>query len=162
MSDPRIKRTRDKLGDALIELLRGRPFDAITVQDVLDKAQVGRSTFYAHFKDKQDLLISDYEGFLEAFAGSAPSDGRVLRVRELLAHVRQEHALWDKLAEAGLLADFLELAEACFARGIESRLAPQTPYRPMKARALSAALVSLLRQWKATPQELDDFFHTLV
>lgn len=162
MSDPRIKRTRDKLGDAMIDLLRERPFDTITVQDVLDKAQVGRSTFYAHFKDKHDLLVSDYENFLEAFAGADPKDGRVLLVRELLAHVREQHVLWGKLEEAGLLADFLELAEASFARGIESRLAPGTPHRSMKARALSAALLSLLRHWKATPQELDDFFHTLL
>jgi hypothetical protein len=70
--------------------------------------------------------------------------------------------LWDNLEKAGLLADFLELAEASFARAIESRLAPETPHRPMKARALSAALLSLLRHWKATPQELDDFFHALI
>jgi AcrR family transcriptional regulator len=162
MSDPRIKRTRDKLGDALIELLRDQPFDAITVQHVLDKAQVGRSTFYAHFKDKQDLFVSDYEDFLESFARRAPDDGRVFLVRELFAHVHEERALWGKLEEAGLLADFLALAEACFARGIESRLAPDTPHRSMKARALSAALLALVRQWKGTPHELDDFFHTLV
>ena len=156
------KRTRDKLGDALIELLRDQPFDAITVQDVLDKAQVGRSTFYAHFKDKQDLFVSDFEDMLEALANRQPGDGRVFVVREFCSHLREQHALWRRLEEAGLLRDFLDLAEACFARGIESRLAPETPYRAMKARALSAALISLLQQWQGTPEELDDFFHTLI
>ncbi|TMA73517.1 MAG: helix-turn-helix transcriptional regulator [Deltaproteobacteria bacterium] len=43
--DRRIRRTRDRLGDALIELLKEKGFDAFTVQDVLDRAQVARSTF---------------------------------------------------------------------------------------------------------------------
>jgi AcrR family transcriptional regulator len=58
-----VRRTRDALGDALVALITERPFDAITVQDVLDRAGVSRSTFYTHYRDKNDLLLSDVEEF---------------------------------------------------------------------------------------------------
>ena len=63
--DRRVRRTRDKLGDALVELLVQKSFDEITVQDVLDRAGVSRSTFYSHFSDKNDLFFSDSDEFLE-------------------------------------------------------------------------------------------------
>jgi len=57
-TDARVRRTRDALGDALVALMQEKPFETITVQDVLDRAHVGRSTFYAHFVDKDDLLMA--------------------------------------------------------------------------------------------------------
>jgi AcrR family transcriptional regulator len=50
-TDARVRRTRDALGDALIALMQEKPFDTITVQDVLDRAHVSRSTFYSHYSD---------------------------------------------------------------------------------------------------------------
>ena len=47
-ADPRVKRTRDALGGALLSLIGEKPFAEITVQDVLDRANVSRSKFYAH------------------------------------------------------------------------------------------------------------------
>lgn len=46
--DLRVRRTRDALGSALIQLIQEKPINDITVQDVLDRAGVGRSTFYLH------------------------------------------------------------------------------------------------------------------
>src|SRR5512138_3309001 len=66
--DARVRRTRDALGDALVGLMQEKPFEAITVQDVLDRAKVGRSTFYVHYSDKDDLLMSDAEEFFEAIS----------------------------------------------------------------------------------------------
>src|SRR4051794_24642300 len=66
--DRRVRRTRDRLGDALVELLIQKPFDDITVQEVLDRAGVSRSTFYTHFRDKNDLFLSDSDEFLEGMA----------------------------------------------------------------------------------------------
>ncbi len=67
-TDARVRRTRDALGDALIALMQEKPFDTITVQDVLDRAHVSRSTFYTHYSDKDDLLMSDAEEFFEALS----------------------------------------------------------------------------------------------
>ena len=64
-TDPRIQRTREVLGDALIGLIQEKSFDSITVQHVLDRAGVSRSTFYQHYRDKEDLFISDVEEFCQ-------------------------------------------------------------------------------------------------
>ena len=54
--DPRIKRTRNLILEALGDLLAEKSFEAISVQDITAKAQINRATFYSHFEDKYDLL----------------------------------------------------------------------------------------------------------
>jgi AcrR family transcriptional regulator len=54
--DPRITRTRQLLRRALLELMKEKSFQAITIQDIADRATVNRVTFYAHFQDKYALL----------------------------------------------------------------------------------------------------------
>lgn len=60
-TDRRVRRTRRILRDALVALVVERGYDRITVQDVLDRADVGRSTFYAHFRDKDALFLSCFD-----------------------------------------------------------------------------------------------------
>jgi AcrR family transcriptional regulator len=54
--DPRVKRTRRLILQAFGDLLAEKSFDAVSVQDVTDRAQINRATFYAHFQDKYELL----------------------------------------------------------------------------------------------------------
>src|SRR5262245_39305843 len=56
--DRRVGKTRKALKEALTDLILERGYEAATVQDVIDRADVGRSTFYAHFNDKDDLLMA--------------------------------------------------------------------------------------------------------
>lgn len=56
--DRRIGRTRRLLQDALIDLMVEKGYEDVTVQDIIDRANVGRSTFYAHYSDKRELLVS--------------------------------------------------------------------------------------------------------
>src|SRR5438105_4881883 len=60
-SDRRSQRTRQLISDALVSLLLEQRYADLTIQDILDRANVGRSTFYAHYQDKDDLLISTIE-----------------------------------------------------------------------------------------------------
>lgn len=55
--DRRVQRTRNMLYDALLDLMIEKGYEAITVQDIIDRANVGRSTFYSHFFDKEQLLL---------------------------------------------------------------------------------------------------------
>lgn len=61
-ADRRVRRTRRILAEALIGLILERGYERITVQDILDRADIGRSTFYAHFRDKEALLLSCFDG----------------------------------------------------------------------------------------------------
>jgi AcrR family transcriptional regulator len=59
--DRRSARTRAMLQDALISLIRKKRYEAITIKDICDAADVGRSTFYAHYTSKDDLKRSGLE-----------------------------------------------------------------------------------------------------
>ena len=61
LEDRRIQKTRQILQAAIVELIVEKGFDAITVQNILDKANIGRSTFYAHYQDKGELLHSCFD-----------------------------------------------------------------------------------------------------
>ena len=176
--DARVRRTRDQLGQALIALIVEKPINDVTVQDVLDRAGVGRSTFYLHYRDKDDLLVSQLEMFLE-FMSTALSvrndkSNRVAPVAEMFEHIGNQNKLYRVLSDSGHLKDFFDLAEGYFACGIERRLKEsgrlaKVPQRELAARAsaLSGSLLSLLRWWldrgeKESPQEMDDMFHRMV
>ena len=58
MADRRVNRTRKALKEALADLILEKGYESVTVQDIIDRADVGRSTFYAHFVDKDDLLMA--------------------------------------------------------------------------------------------------------
>lgn len=55
-TDRRAERTQERLLDALVSLLMERGYERLTIQNLLDRAGVGRATFYAHFQNKEDLL----------------------------------------------------------------------------------------------------------
>ncbi len=56
--DRRVGKTRRALKEALTDLIFEKGYEAVTVQDVIDRADVGRSTFYAHYLDKDDLMTA--------------------------------------------------------------------------------------------------------
>jgi AcrR family transcriptional regulator len=73
--DPRTKRTRELLLKSFRELLAEKSFEAITVQDVTDRATVNRATFYSHFEDKYDLLEQAFaEMFKQALHKNLPPE----------------------------------------------------------------------------------------
>ncbi len=176
--DQRVRRTRDRLGDAMMALLQEKSFDDITVQDVLERAGVSRSTFYTHYRDKNDLFLSDAEDFFEmmatALSRQRENSDRVAPVRELFAHIAEVRPLYDALIASGRSDDLLQLGQGHFARGIEQRFrdvprAATIPanHRSALAHALSGSLFSLLTWWvhhsmPASPDEMDQLFHQLV
>jgi AcrR family transcriptional regulator len=60
--DRRIQRTQQLLRGALLSLIQEKGFEALSVRDIIDRANVGRATFYAHFDNKEDLLASGIDG----------------------------------------------------------------------------------------------------
>lgn len=70
IGDRRVKRTRQQLKEAMLSLIREKGFEAMTVQDIIDRADVGRSTFYAHFGGKEDLLVQGLDEVRDALKES--------------------------------------------------------------------------------------------
>jgi AcrR family transcriptional regulator len=176
--DRRVLHTRDALGDALVQLMHEQPFESITVQQVLDRAGVGRSTFYTHYRDKEDLFMSDVEEFWEGVSTLVSRRGeasdRVAPVTELFAHVAEAREFYAALVASGKIHDVLDLGRGHFARAIEQRFVElprargiAAERRPALAHALAGALMSLLSWWmdrgmSAPAEQMDDVFHQLL
>lgn len=100
-TDRRIGRTRRRLKEALLQLIQERGYEEIAVEDITRRADVGRSTFYSHFKSKEDLLFAGFDHWLRslteapperitapASAGDAPNRFRFSR--PLLEHIASQ------------------------------------------------------------------------
>src|SRR5262245_32373768 len=91
--DRRVQRTEASLHEALIGLAREKPYSSIVVKEILDRANVGRSTFYMHFRDKDDLLESGIHEVLRSIRTRPGSGSTLERVVEfslpLLRHIDQ-------------------------------------------------------------------------
>lgn len=175
--DSRVKHTRDALGDALLALMQEKSFESITVQEILDRAGIGRSTFYSHYSDKDDLFLSDLEDFMELMSKllvNAPeTSNRVLPVREFFHHVGEMRHMHTLLVASGKMHEFIDLGQGYFARAIERRLAalPATcqmaaSRRTAIAQCYAGAFFSLLSWWLAqaappSPVEMDTMFHQM-
>ncbi len=179
--DRRSRRTRQLLHQALIGLMREKPYESITVQDIIERADVGRSTFYAHYQDKEDLF-SGFEGMFEDFfrrispdemSGNqqlVPSLGMFRHVR---AHEDLYHALvWGRGIDL-LVRTLQDKLTRMIERQIQDRLAasgsgqsPAVPL-PMLASYMGGALLTLLKWWldnklPYSDEEMDRFFQQLV
>jgi AcrR family transcriptional regulator len=101
--DRRIERTQQLIRGALTRLIQEKGFEALTVQDIIDRANVGRATFYAHFDNKDDLLASGFEELrasLKAHQREALARGRSVEDRvlafshEVFAHTNEYRAVF--------------------------------------------------------------------
>jgi AcrR family transcriptional regulator len=85
--DLRVKRTNKMIMEAFIHLVELKGFDNITIQEIADEAMINRATFYAHFKDKQDLYDFIFKQAVDAFASVLDPDqivqGNRLKVRKV-------------------------------------------------------------------------------
>jgi AcrR family transcriptional regulator len=67
--DRRIQKTKNLLREALVSLILEKDYDSIIIQDILDRANVGRSTFYLHYEDKDRLLMAGFSDLREHLNG---------------------------------------------------------------------------------------------
>jgi AcrR family transcriptional regulator len=174
--DARTERTYRALSTAMVDLLRTREFDAITVQDLLDRAGVGRSTFYSHFRNKDDFLLTDLERMLSTlevhFDRTVGTSRRVAPVAELFAHFNDSREFADALARSGRMEAVLDIASGHMARIIERRLgelgvAPGKLPLSAAARVFGSMAMELAKWWigrttSFTARDMDKQFHDLV
>ena len=176
--DRRSNRTRKSLRDALIELILENHYDDITVQDILDRADVGRSTFYAHYRDKEDLFRGDWERFLDFLIEHINfenlNEGRFVPIKEVFQHLADFHPLYRALVKSRKSEQLFKTGQHHLAKGIENKLTislvnEQPTFVPIAilSNYLANEILSHLRWWLEqnmphAPERMDMIFHQLV
>ena len=156
-TDRRINRTRALLADALIALVLEKGYEAVTVQDIIDRANVGRSTFYAHFENKEQLLFSGHGGLTDQLMADVHADAPDtltygVNLPALFGHVVHNHrlakAMLGKNSGELVINHIQGLLFMQFRDALTSQQPPVDSVRSeLLAGALAAMLVGLLRNW---------------
>jgi AcrR family transcriptional regulator len=176
-ADRRSQRTYQLVSSALAELLSEKPYDEILVQDILERAGIGRTTFYAHYFDKDDVLDTMTEHIMALFTqqiAPSPTRQRVVPSLELFEHIYQSpnqhlralmrgragQPLWEAMQTA--LCRVIE--PALYSLGTE-RPAPPIPV-PVVSQYLAGAFLTLLKWWLAadmpySPEQMETIFEQL-
>lgn len=133
--DRRVRRTRTTLNDALIALLHERRYDDITVQDILDRANIGRSTFYSHFYDKDDLLLNGFGRLSELFHAQ-PNAAECFSLA-FFQHTSQHKAEYHALVGSSGGEQVLRQVEQFLAKQLAQRMEPLQPRAAPELRELA-------------------------
>ncbi len=180
--DRRIGRTRRLMHEALMALIVEKGYEAITVQDILDRADVGRSTFYAHYRDKDELLLSCFEHLRTLFeqqqqalfaARRTGKDPEVHFILELFRHTRQHHKLYKAIAgkQSGemilkyLHRDLYTMLIGPLTELIRNKKSPPVPIE-ITTHHLVSSLLSLMTWWldnnmPYSAEKMDEIFRIL-
>jgi AcrR family transcriptional regulator len=176
-ADRRSQRTYRLVSSAFAELVGEKPYDEILVQDILDRANIGRTTFYAHYFDKEDVLNSIIEQELERLTrqlAHAAARQRVLPSLELFEHVYHAENQQFRALMQSRAGEFLwEALQAALCRAIEPALStlcaekrsPPIPL-PVVSQYLAGALLTLLKWWLTAdmpypPEQMESIFQQL-
>lgn len=182
--DRRVRRTRRRLRDALIELILANGYDHITIQEITDAADLSRATFYLHYKDKDELLASSLEEMFDELMDSVkdlmlrrklePIDGDAPSL-PAFKHVAEYADLYKSLlGEKGvssvinrILNYIARIAEEQYHLLVSEDEEQDLPVPiEVAARHLAGALFSMVSWWlendmQYTPEEMASHFHRL-
>jgi AcrR family transcriptional regulator len=173
--DKRAARTRMALADALMALAPQDGLDALEVRKLVAKAGVGRSTFYKHYADKDDFLITSFGGMVAGFDAQAQHTRRdydtMLPAREVFDHVQQARAFALSLVSSGQFARTQTAREDKLRAIAEANLKRLHPglslvRRQETAVILAGAFASLMRWWmeaglRQTPAYVAGLYETV-
>jgi AcrR family transcriptional regulator len=170
-TDRRSQRTRQAIDDAFIELLMEKGYDALSIKDIIERANVGRSTFYAHYKDKEGLFVSQMERLVKVLSQHAPQEvseeNPYFPSLGLFRHVQEQKKLYKLLSwDSGinLLNTYLQrsLSDQIEQSLVHSKRTFDAPI-PVIANFLSGSFLSMLRWWldgkmAYSPEEINTMY----
>ena len=173
-TDRRVRKTDARLHDALISLIHDKSYDAIAVRDILDRADVGRSTFYAHFRDKNDLLTSSICEALQSIrSGAAAADPLTWFSLPIFEHIHR-HRLEGKAAPHDGRASIHQRLQETIEELIADDLVRRFPSRRLGAippelaiKHVASTFIVVLNWWvdaagARNPRDADALFRALV
>ena len=147
------RRTQKLLQEALLALIAQRPYDLLTVQDIVEQADMGRATFYRHYKSKDDLLVSIVDTHYhtaKAFKEAFPFNPyQITELRQLFEDVQQHASFYQLVFDHPLTANQLREYMLTEVRENLPHFLPPDPFIPMEAACnfVIGALLGLLR-WR--------------
>ena len=174
VADPRAQRSVSAIGCALVQLMHEREFHNITVQDIVNRAGVSRATFYVHYRNREDVLLTAYEHLFvivqDWLIFSTPSKrARLFPVAEFLAHLAEAEAFVNALRAASKLETMYELTVGFATQMITARLGvrpsvSQCDSVAVVGRMAAGALIEMVKWWleraeRPSPNEMDYLFH---
>jgi AcrR family transcriptional regulator len=184
-TDPRAVRAREQITLALAELAAEQVYDDITVQDIAHRARVSRTTFYAHFQDRDSIplrlgvVFGHYLG--RQLRWDMASRQYRFPLESLLAHMLDIRPLYDALHRAGRTDHLLKVFRLNLAKGFERwiestrKKTATSPHiseaahvpAPLLAQHLAGTIAQLLAWWMENhcpvePRAADQHFHRLI
>jgi AcrR family transcriptional regulator len=177
-NDRRTLRTKAMIREALFGLMSEKQYSKITIQDIIDRANIGRSTFYSHYETKDELMQRCIEDLLQNYIGNCEerkqSEQRILPIAEFFEHIRENSKVMKGLISSESGEIFLgqvqqywnvRIIEYIKERSSPDKIAP-VPI-DVVSNYVSGTLIWLLKWWftnkiKYTPKQMDDYFHELV
>ena len=159
-TDPRIRRTRELLQQALHKLLDQKDFEKISVQDITDAATVNRATFYAHYPDKfallECLVASDFNALLAKrgiqFDGGCSSAlrGLVLGIFDFLALSLGTPCNRQRQMEPHMEAAVVTVVQKMVLAGLKQHQAAGSVSPEMQAATMTGAMYGAAKEWVRT------------
>src|ERR1700744_5366154 len=149
--DPRMRRTRQLLQGALMQLLGSKAFDDISVQDITDRATVNRATFYDHYTDKFALLEAMVAGGFHEFLAQRQGSYQTGCTCAFLTNAHSggdctRQNAFEPLMDAAMVKAIRRL----LLNGMETSHA-SSPNPELVASAASASICAGVKQWLSTP-----------
>lgn len=142
-TDRRIRRTRAAISEAFIRLMFSRRYDAIRTADLIAEAGVGRSTFYEHFRNKDEVLVAVIDPLFAPLADAAVGRGDIYRLEAILAHLWEQRSLGRMLFASGLLDKLQRKLAAMIAERMEAGEGPTA----LIAAGAAAGQLAMLKHW---------------
>jgi AcrR family transcriptional regulator len=176
--DRRSQRTQQALMDALLALLAVKSYDEISINEIIERANVGRSTFYAHYQAKDDLLKSGFERVLDMLTShisfNETDQGLQLDTTPFFHHAKGHYELYrtliwgsgfEVLTRDGHATLSAKLQES-FTLLLSGRLEPSIPLTVLSY-SMAGTLLILLKWWldnkmPYSPEYMDEIFQQIV
>ncbi len=182
--DRRIQRTKELLINSLMNLIAEKGYESITVQNIIDEANLGRSTFYAHYNDKEHLLLSSMdevvhsllEGIdsLESQKKESGLPVHIISIQPIFSHAQQNSGFRKAIAPASgnsLIAKSIQKHLSSHILSLlktfsEKSKSSGVPLEIM-ANYMAGTLITLLIWWldnnmPYSPKKMENIFQSLV
>lgn len=172
--DRRVKRTQKLLGEALIELMLQKGYDAVTIRDITERADIAYATFFRHYKSKDDLLLQRVDGTLrelETLTAQIPGRYYLNEGVLIFEHMRQNSEFYRRLFESVSFGRRLRqrIADDILVQSFKHVASTDAPSIPIEivAHHIAASLLALMEWWlnnrqPYSPQRMGEIYEQLI